>query len=71
MSSRSRPRIQDLPPVLRELLQRNLGRGFFSLDQFGEAPVVDTDASKSQEVATLRAAGATDSFATVRPRSAT
>ena len=33
---------------LRELLQRNLGRGFFSLDQFGEAPVVDTDASKSR-----------------------
>ena len=33
---------------LRELLQRNLGRGFFSLDQFGVAPVVDTDASKSR-----------------------
>ena len=33
---------------LRELLQRNLGRGYFSLDQFGVAPVVDTDASKSR-----------------------
>ena len=33
---------------LCELLQRNLDRGFFSFDQFGEAPVVDTDASKSR-----------------------
>ena len=57
---------------LRELLQRNLGRGFFSLDQFGEAPVVDTDASKSRAyTGGGYAAGDTDSFATGRPRSAT
>ena len=60
---------------LRELLQRNLGRGFFSLDQFGEAPVVDTDRTRQRAghtlgVVMLHAAGATDSFATAQPRSA-
>lgn len=35
--------------VLCDLLQRNLGRGFFSITHFDEAPKVDTDASKSRE----------------------
>ena len=35
--------------LVRELLQRNMGRGYFSLDQFQEAPGVDTDASKSRD----------------------
>ena len=59
---------------LRELLQRNLGRGFFSLDQFGEAPVWWTPtrqrAGHTLGVVMLHAAGATDSFATAQPRSA-
>jgi hypothetical protein len=31
-----------------DLLQLNMGKGFFSLDQFGTAPTVDTDASRSR-----------------------
>jgi hypothetical protein len=31
-----------------DLLQLNMGKGFFSLDQFGSAPSVDTDASRSR-----------------------
>ena len=34
--------------LVRELLQRNAGRGYLALDQFQEAPMVDTDASKSR-----------------------
>ena len=34
---------------LRFLLDLNLGRGFYSLDQFGRAPEVRTDSSKSKD----------------------
>ena len=37
--------------ALRELLQRNMGRGYFSLDQFEESDMVDTDASKKKRYA--------------------
>ena len=37
--------------VLRELLQHNCGKGFFSLDQFVKGPGVDTDASKESKYA--------------------
>ena len=40
--------------ALRELLQRNMGRGYFSLDQFEEADMVDTDASKKDDEKTRR-----------------
>jgi hypothetical protein len=31
-----------------DMLQLNMGKGFFSFDQFGRAPTVDTDASRSR-----------------------
>ena len=36
---------------LHELLELNMGRGYFSFDQFRRAPDVDTDASKSHRYA--------------------
>lgn len=37
--------------VLKELLQRNMGKGYFSLDQFEKGPEVHTDASKESRYA--------------------
>ena len=35
--------------AIRELLELNLGRGYYSFDQFARAPAVYTDASKSRQ----------------------
>ena len=37
--------------VVHDLLKLNLGRGYFSFDQFGRAPGIDTDASKESRYA--------------------